>query len=86
MRQPVQPSSREIVARPLEEKRQRRLDRPVVEALARALERDDRLELAAGRVDRRGDRREPGLALAGRLCVPALAHALDLGRRAPADR
>ena len=68
--------------RALEELGQGRLDRLRVEARARPLERDDGLELAPARADRRRDCREIRLALADRRRVPPLADARDLGSRA----
>ena len=74
-----QPSSREIAAARSRSSGSAASTASLVEARARALERDDRLELAARRADRRRDRGQPGLALADRLRVAALAHRLDLG-------
>ena len=81
-----QPSSREIASARSSRSGSAACDGRLVEARARALERDDRLELAARRADRSGDRGEPRLALAGRLRVAALPHRLDLARERLPDR
>ena len=73
-----QPSSREIAAVRSSSSGSAAFDRGVVEARARALQRDDRLELSACRANGRRDRAQPGLALAGRRRVAALPHPLEL--------
>src|SRR5439155_27024638 len=62
----------------LEENGQSRPDRLLVEARGRALQRDDRVELAAARAHGHGDRRKPGLALLDRLRIAALTDTLHL--------
>src|SRR5207247_10325715 len=61
----------------LEENGQSRPDRLLVEARGRALQRDDRVELAAARAHGHCDRREPGRALLDRLRIAALTATLE---------